>query len=253
VYAFDADNPASPPLWQTSFIHPPDVTSVPSSGYVCNEVQPEIGIISTPVIDLASGTLYVVAMTKEAGTYFFRLHALSVNTGVEVGTGHVVIQASAPGTGDGNDGQGQVPFNAFQHKQRAALPLSMARYMLRLPRIAIPRPITAGCLATTHTVWLSSPRSMTRPNGRDGGIWNGGPAADADGNLFAITGNGTFDGPSPAGHDNWGDSFLRLAGNALTVLDFLTPFNQVDLAAADLDLGSSGPLLLPDQAVGPPH
>jgi hypothetical protein len=50
-----------------------------------------------------------------------------------------------------------------------------------------------------------------------------------------------------------GDSFLRLAGNALTVLDFLTPFNQVDLAAADLDLGSSGPLLLPDQAVGPPH
>jgi hypothetical protein len=111
VYAFDADNPASPPLWQTSFIHPPDVTSVPSSGYVCNEVQPEIGIISTPVIDLASGTLYVVAMTKEAGTYFFRLHALSVNTGVEVGTGHVVIQASAPGTGDGNDGQGQVPFS----------------------------------------------------------------------------------------------------------------------------------------------
>ena len=44
---------------------------------------------------------------------------------------------------------------------------------------------------------------MTRPNGRDGGIWNGGPAADADGNLFVITGNGTFDGPSPEGHNNW--------------------------------------------------
>src|SRR6185369_16889065 len=91
VYAFDADNPVSPPLWQTSFINPPGVTSVPSSDYACNEIQPEMGIISTPVIDPASGTLYVVAMTKETGpTYLFRLHALSVNSGAEVGTGHVV-------------------------------------------------------------------------------------------------------------------------------------------------------------------
>jgi hypothetical protein len=88
------------------------------------------------------------------------------------------------------------------------------------------------------------------PNGNDGGIWNGGPSADANGNVFVITGNGTFDGRA---NNNWGDSFLRLAGNALTVLDFFTPFNQANLAANDLDLGSSCPLLLPDQTSGPPH
>jgi hypothetical protein len=175
VYAFDADNPVSPPLRQTSFINPPGMTSVPSSDYACNEIQPEMGIISTPVIDPASGTLYyVVAMTKETGpTYLFRLHALSVNTGAEVGTGHVVIQASVPGTGDGN--------------------------------------------------------------------------------VFVITGNGTFDGPSPAGNNNLSDSFLRLVGGTLKLLDFFTPFNQADLAALDLDLGSSAPVLLPDQPGLHPH
>lgn len=248
VYAFDADNPASPPLWQRSFINLPGVTSVPSSDYACNEIRPEMGIISTPVIDPASGTLYVVAMTKENGTYVFRLHALNVNTGADkIGTG-VVIQASVPGTGDGNDGQGHVPFNAFQHKQRAALLLSHGRVYVGF---------AGNCDADPYHGWLFGYDANSlallatfndTPNGGRGGIWNGGPSADADGNLFVITGNGTFDG-----NKNWGDSFLRLAGNALTVLDSFTPFNQANLAAQDLDLGSSAPVLLPDQPGLHPH
>jgi outer membrane protein assembly factor BamB len=256
VYAFDADNAVSAPLWQRSFINPPaGVTSVPSSDYLCNEIQPELGIISTPVIDPASGTLYVVAFTKENGTYLYRLHALSVSTGTEVGTGHVVIQASVPGNGDGNDGQGNVPFDAFQHKQRAALLLSHGMIYVAF---------ASSCDTPPYHGWLfgydANPASLallaifnSTPNGNDGAIWNGGPSADADGNVFVITGNGTFDGFPPSGNNNWSDSFLRLAGNALTVLDFFTPFNQADLAAGDLDLGSSDPLLLPDQAAGPPH
>jgi len=254
VYAFDADNPVSPPLWQTSFINPPGVTSVPSSDYACNEIQPEMGIISTPVIDPVSGTLYVVAMTKETGpTYLFRLHALSVKTGAEVGTGHVVIQASVPGTGDGNDGQGHVPFNAFQHKQRAALLLSDGTVYIGF---------SANCDTDPYHGWLFGYDANSlallatfndTPNGSRGGIWNGGPSADAAGNVFVITGNGTFDGPSPAGNNNLSDSFLRLAAGTLKLLDFFTPFNQTDLAALDLDLGSSAPVLLPDQPGLHPH
>jgi hypothetical protein len=93
------------------------------------------------------------------------------------------------------------------------------------------------------------------PNGSRGGIWQsgGGPAADANGNVFVMTGNGTFDGLSPAGSNDFGDSFLKLMPRVLTLSDFFTPFDQAILEATDGDLGSGSPLLLPDQGVGPPH
>jgi hypothetical protein len=251
VYAFDADNPGNTPLWQTSFINPAaGVTSVPSSDFPCSEIAPELGIISTPVIDPASGTLYVVAFTKENGTFLYRLHALSVNTGAEVGTGHVVIQASVPGTGDGNDGQGNVRFNAFQHKQRAALLLSNGMVYIAFAANCDTPPFHGWLLGYNATSLALLATFNDTPNGSDGGIWNGGPTADTNGNVFVITGNGTFDGRA---NNDWGDSFLKLAGGALTVLDFFTPFNQADLQAADLDPGSAAPVLLPDQPVGPPH
>src|SRR5262249_51053711 len=87
------------------------------------------------------------------------------------------------------------------------------------------------------------------PNGSRGGIWQSanGPAADSSGNIFVVTGNGTFD--ANVGGVDFGNSFLKLSANAggLTLADFFTPFNHVFLSDNDLDLGSSGPLLLPDQ------
>jgi hypothetical protein len=247
VYAFDADNPLSAPLWQTSFINPTaGVTSVHISDYTCNELFPEVGIVSTPVIDPVRGILYAVAFTKESGNYLYRLHAVNLATGADLN--QQVIQGAVPGTGDGSDGT-NVSFDPFQHKQRAALLLSNGMIYVAF---------ASNCDTPPYHGWLFGydastlqPRVLFNdtPNGSDGGIWNGGPAADLSGNLFLITGNGTFDGS--AGHD-WGDSFLRLAAN-LTVLDFFTPFNQSDLAANDLDLGSSSPLLLPDQSTGPAH
>ena len=246
VYAFDADNPGNPPLWHTSFINPSaGVTSVPSSDYPCSEINPELGIISTPVIDPASGTLYVVAVTKENGPHVFRLHALSVTTGLDkVGTG-TVIQASVPGTGDGNDGQGHVPFNAFQHKQRAALLLSHGRVYVGFAGNCDTPPYHGWLVGYDANSLALLATFNSTPNGSEGAIWNGGPTADADGNVFVSTGNGTFDGRPPSGNNNWGDSVLKLAGGALTVLDFFTPFNQADLFLQDLDLGSSAPVLLP--------
>ena len=75
------------------------------------------------------------------------------------------------------------------------------------------------------------------------------PAADPEGNIYAISGNGRFD----ANGWDFGNSFIKLSSPALTVVDYFTPFNQLYLERADLDLGSSGAVLLPDLAGSMAH
>jgi len=251
VYAFDADTP-SPPLWQTSFMSPAaGITTVSSADVNCTVITPEIGITSTPVIDPNSGTLYVVAATKENGTFFHRVHALDVMTGTDK-VPPVVIQGNVPGTGDGS---ANVSFVSLQHLQRAALLLSNGALYIAF---------ASYCDLTPYHGWVFAYDAQTlaqvgifndTPNGQRGGIWQsgGGPAADANGNVYVMTGNGTFDGASPGGSNDFGDSFVKLAPRALTPSDFFTPFDQATLEANDGDLGSGSPLLLPDQGVGPPH
>ncbi|MGH8099794.1 MAG: pyrrolo-quinoline quinone, partial [Chthoniobacterales bacterium] len=85
----------------------------------------------------------------------------------------------------------------------------------------------------------------TTPDGDDGGVWQGdaGLAADAEGRVYAATGNGTFDAAS-GGHD-YGDTILQLTlgPGGFTVSDYFTPFNQRALNAGDRDLGSGGPMI----------
>jgi hypothetical protein len=70
VYAFDADSNTganASPLWYTSFLST-NVTSVPDSAIGgCQDINPEVGITGTPVIDLSSNTIYLVAATVENG------------------------------------------------------------------------------------------------------------------------------------------------------------------------------------------
>lgn len=93
------------------------------------------------------------------------------------------------------------------------------------------------------------------PDGGEAGIWQGdaGPAADKDGSIFVVTGNGKFTAAS--GGADYGDSVVKLSmtGAALSVRDYFTPFDQQELNSKDLDLGSSGPVLLPDQPGPHPH
>jgi hypothetical protein len=90
------------------------------------------------------------------------------------------------------------------------------------------------------------------PNGSGGGIWQSGDglATDASGNIFFVTGNGDFNANTNG--PNYGDSFVKIAPNG-AVLDYFTPFDQANMAAQDLDLGSGGTLLLPDQSGPHPH
>ena len=109
---------------------------MPGREVSCPFISPEIGITPTPAIDLQSGTLYVLARTKEsrgalsADRYLQKLHALAITTGAEKFGGPVEIKASVKGTGVG--GTGDVAFDAGRELPRAALLLSGGQVYLTL-------------------------------------------------------------------------------------------------------------------------
>jgi hypothetical protein len=275
VYAFDADNKTSAPLWHRSFIDPANgITTVPYQdtasppGYAgpgpvlpdgCGDLTPEIGISGTPVIDPATGTLYVVAKTKEVSgvnvAYQHRLHALDIRTGISRPGSGRALQASVPGTTSPNDGNGNVLFQSLRQNQRAALLLSSNVISVAFSSHCVIRPYQGWVLAFDATTLdpLGAFNAVpSDPKGK-GGIWHsgGGPAADAGGNVFVMTGDGPFD--AAAGGNSYGDSVLKLTNGSLAVADYFTPFNQADLEVSNADMSSGGPLLLPDQSVGPPR
>ncbi|MDM0111677.1 hypothetical protein QTI66_05920 [Variovorax sp. J22R133] len=232
VYLYDADNERpgpqgrNAPLWAVWLGQPrpggKDIDMWSTS-------DPEWGILGTPVIDDAKSVLYVVAWHDEgAGGFKYRLHALRLKDG-----SHVMppVELQAPG------------LDTRHQKQRTGLALVQGVLYIGFGGDGSRGLLLAHDAATLQrrAVW-----SVT-PTGRDGGLWQAGaaPAADAEGNLYLMTGNGTFDAAS--GGANYGDSFvkLRLEGGSIVVKDYFTPCNQAFLAAGDWDLGSSGPVLIP--------
>jgi hypothetical protein len=267
VYAFDADAPAAP-LWQTSFLNAAEgVTTIPSTDTGCTDLVPEIGITSTPVIDGDTGIVYVVARTKTVPpsnpgatpVYTQQLHALSITNGQEISHSPVTINPEVPVTGDGGT---TITFNPLTQNQRAALTL-VSNGGIKTVYLAW----SSQCDLGTYHGWVVGYDATSlaqvaafndTPNGSQGGIWHGGDglAVDADGSLFAISGNGTFD--VNTGGVDYGDSFMKLSpgsgsDRSLSVASYFTPSNQATLNSDDLDLGSGGPLLLPDQTTGPVH
>lgn len=255
VYAFDADGRTNLPLWQVSFIDPAaGVTPVPSDAFA-QIIWPEVGITGTPVIDPGGGTLYVVAYTDENGNPVYRLHALDIGTGTEKFGGPRLIQASVPGTGAGNDGHGNVPFDPAHQNQRPGLLLSDGKVYIAFGSWADILPFHGWLLAYDAQTLKQVGVFNATPNGSGGSIWQSGgaPSTDSNGNIFVMTGNGTFD--ADTGGVDFGDSFLKFRPSSagLALVDYFTPFNQASLSRADLDLGSCAPLVLPEQTSSHPH
>ncbi|HVR87780.1 MAG TPA: pyrrolo-quinoline quinone, partial [Planctomycetota bacterium] len=248
VYAFDADDNAgsnSSPLWSVNL-----GPSVPNGDVGTTDIVPEIGITGTPVIDPATGTLYVVAKTKEAGTYVQRLHALDITSGAEKFGGPVVIQATVPGTGDGTTGS-SLSFDSLHQHQRPALLLSGGVVYIAWGSHGDNRPYHGWILGYNASTLAQTAAFNSTPNDAMGGIWMAGAlAADAGGTLYATSGNGVQN-PDPTS-SSYANSVIKLSPG-LSVLDYFAPSDSATLNAEDLDLGSGGCLILPDQPGPYPH
>ena len=255
VYAFDADTPG-PPLWQTSFINPAaGITAVPATDIGCSDLVPIIGITATPVIDPATGTLYVVSKVKlSPGSYQQQLHALDITTGLEQPNSPVTIAASVPGTGE-DAVKGIVSFDPLLQQDRPALTLANGVVYLSFGSHCDIGPYHGWVLGYDETSLAQVVVFNTTPNGDQAGIWESGcgPGVDTNGDLITVTANGTFDTSTP--RINYGDSILRLTPGAgtMSVASFFTPLNELVLDDDDLDMGSGGNLLLPDQPGPNPH
>jgi hypothetical protein len=251
VYAFDAYGKPASPLWQVSFLKD-GVTSVPARNVECPFILPEVGITSTPVIDAESGTLYVLARTKEthgllASEYHQRLHALAITTGMEKFGGSVDIQAFTSGKGAASFGTNKLNFDPLTENPRAALLLANGMVYMTWGSSCDVGPYHGWAMAYDALNLKQMAVFNASPDADDSGFWasDTGPAEDGHGNVIVATGNGRFD-VAKGGRD-YGDSLLKLNGKSLKVEDYFAPFNVDALEREDGDLGSGGPVLLPDQ------
>jgi PQQ-like domain len=239
VYAFDADDAsATQPIWQSNF-----GPSVPSVDTSCSLLAPEIGITSTPVIDRGSSTMWVSAKSKEGGRYIHRLHAIDIATGKEQPGSPVEMTASVRGTGDGSV-NGVITLDPLKHLNRPGLLKVGNTIYIGFASQCDVTPYHGWVLAYNATTLKQVGVHNNTPGGGEGGVWHGavGLASDASGDVFYVSGNGTFDGKN-----NFGNSVVRLKPQAvgLGVGTFFTPGNSSVLNAGDLDIGSTGQLLIP--------
>jgi Calx-beta domain len=276
VYAFDADNagPGGGLLWKSN-LGVAAVSTIPGvftnkdfgtryNNNAYTDIEPEVGITGTPVIDTNSGTLYVDVFTGESSggvtNYFHRVHALNIADGTERSFSPATIAVSVPGTGLDSVG-GRVTFNPKQENQRPALTLAGGVLYVAFAAYADTDPYhgwvigyNASNLAQlTNCIFNTTPNSSIAvygTNAGEGGIWmgGGGLAVDDNTNLYFEIGNGVFNVTDNSGNTEYGDSFMKLStSNGLAVADYFTPYNQANLAQNDTDLGSGGLLILPDQ------
>lgn len=264
LYAFDADSASSPcaPLWHANLLDSAHggtsgetavLSGVPGFqvGGGSGDIQPLVGVTGTPVIDLTTSTLYVVSKSVISSTsaFFQRLHAIDLTTGKEKFSGPVTIAATFAGNGDGGT---STTFVAQPQNQRCGLALvngivyiAWASHGDTPPYYGWVVGYSASDLSRKYVfnVDPNYPSSPIIGTAGLGGIWmsGGAPAADSSGNLYLITGNGSFD---PTTSD-YGDSFLQLSGS-LNVAQYFTPSDQQNDYDNDADFGSGGAAVLID-------
>jgi hypothetical protein len=251
VYALDAATGNQ--YWKSSVLGSGETTSDPQN---CNQISPEIGITSTPVIDRsygAHGAIFVVAMTKDAsGGYHQRLHALDLTTGAELAGSPTEITATYPGTGENSSG-GSVVFAPGQYAERVGLLLLNGTIYLAWTSHCDVPPYTGWVMGYSEATLKQTTVLNLTPNGSEGSIWMSGygMAADSSGNIYLLDANGTFDtafdGNGFPSQGDYGNAMLKLSTTGgLAVADYFEPDNTAAESTEDVDLGSGGAMLLPD-------
>ncbi len=223
VYAFDADHEAAP-YWKVNLGRPGSVQLHP---FWCQDILGNMGIIGTPVIDPATETLYVVALTFENNVFVQKLHALDLTTGADRDHSPIVIAAD--------------DFDSVLQNQRPALLLSKGSVYVGYSSHCDVEPYH-GFLFRFDARSLHQEGVLNLSPGAVGNsIWQSGqgPAADENGTIYFVTSNGTWDGKQ-----SFSDSFLKVSSD-LHILDWFTPTNFPELDKRDADLNSSGAMLLP--------
>jgi hypothetical protein len=247
LYAIDADSGTI--YWQVSLIPSGGTTVNSSTDLGCGDLVPEVGITGTPVIDTSTGTIYLVAKSKVNGSLVQYLHAVDVVTKAEKFGGPVFIQATVPGTA--SDGNGTtVSFNPHFENQRAGLLLENGHVVIGWSSHCDFSPWHGWIMSYSASTLTQEGAFNTSADGSANGVWmsGGGLAADANGNIFFATGNGSWNGTT-----DYGDSIVKLgppSGGSFSVLDYFTPYNQSSLSGGDTDVASGGLVLLPNLASG---
>jgi hypothetical protein len=286
VYAFDADDPsASKPLWKV----PVGTPSPMPNAYVGNHLNyppgckntprfiNELGVTATPVLDVAAGILYVLAVdvdsatkikdwsciypdstqanycetyTCTAPTFRYQIHALDILTGAERANSPVTVNGSTKGSGGGSTG-GTLPFDTMTSFARTGLLLANGKLYFATAGYSDLNVYHGWVFAYDAATLKQVGSFCDTPNGVSGGIWQGGRSllSDADGNVYVTTGNGTFTAGS--GGEDYGDSVIKLDANLTQVLDyfssFLSDYNGNNfLANNDEDLSSAGATMIPN-------
>ena len=231
VYALDAINGTV--IWQRNVGAP-----VPNPS--CTEVG-SYGIISTPVVDLASRALFLTAMTTPDGGATTKQYILSLNVDTgDINPGWPIdVELTANYNG--------LTFTPEIQQQRAALAIvdgilyvgygsrgDCNDYHGWLVGVPIDDP-------TNVTAWAAAPSPSPGPHG--GAIWGVSGVASDGNNPFVTTGN-TFD---TEGNWSGGEAVIRFQPGPIfsgDPSDYWVPTNWLDLDGVDFDLGSSGPLLV---------
>ncbi len=225
VYAFDAnDAEVSAPLWHVNFGTP---ANQHSANFGCTDINGQMGIIGTPVIDKAKGVLYVVALTQVGNGFMQRLHELDLATGADLPESPVTIKAAG--------------FDPLMQNQRPALALANGMVYVGYASHCDFQPYHGFLMAYDVQTLEQKAVFNTSPTGSEASIWQSGqaPAIDAEGNVYVVTGNGSWDGVK-----NFSESFLKFTPD-LKLLDWFTPTNHFKLDRTDTDLNASGATLIP--------
>jgi len=224
----------------------------------CSNNGPNVGINSTPVIDLTSNTLYVVIYTQDSTGPAYRIHALDLGSLTDKVAPQLITASHTLTNGT------TFNFNATYQRQRPGLLLANGNVYAGFGSFCdFAANVSRGWLLGWSTGSLTPlPANQvfdTQPSAPDNfflsSIWMSGfgLAADDSGNIVFVTGNSDYSGTTYDGVSNIQESVVKVSSNLATVLDLFTPKNQASLDQTDADFGSGGALVLPDQPGSTPH